>query len=298
MASTNFIPFDEGLLNAESDSTYLVDPLRTGGAQSGDILPSPLFNKAMAQPSIFVSAFCEALVNKGYSPMDTPYATLVALLSVVRTSADFAASMIQVAYATSVTFNSSVSSGFDLTITGNVSASTLTTPSAGQQFTFVISQDATGSRTFVWPSQLTSVAGPICPFANSTSVQIFQVRYGGALVPIGPMMWLTANGVIIQPTPKVVQINTSGTVALGYNRIVEIVNCSGGNVTRNLFTAAGTGGMVYTCKRAPGDTSTNALIVQPGVGGQTIDGFPNFGPINPYNSFDFLSDNVSNFILV
>lgn len=294
--STNILQWNSTEANQETDAVYAVDALRTGGAQSGAIFPSPLSNKAFYQWSSVCAALAQALVAKGYTVNDSPFSALVAVFENIKTSADFTDSMLLVNYASSITFNAQTSSGFDLTLTGNVATSSLINTSIGQILIFVISQDSVGGRTFVWPSQLTP-AGPLCQIANSTSVQIFQSRANGNFLPTGPMLWYTADGVVLQPTPTVVGVTTSGTVPVPYARIVEVVNCSGGNVTRTLFSAVGTQGLIYTCKRAPGDTSTNQLIVQPQAG-QTIDGFSNYGPISPYNSFDFMSDGVSRFLLV
>lgn len=293
---TNFLQWNPLGNNQESDSLYNSDSLRSGGATSGAILPSPTDNKFRFQTGAFVAAFAQMMVNKGFTINDAPFSNLVAVLTNVKTSADFAASMIQVPYATSVTFNAAQSSGFDLTLTGNVASSSLTSTSVGQILSFVISQDATGGRTFPWPSQLTPT-GQICSTPLSTSVQLFQVRFGGAIVPIAPMLWITASGIVLQPTGAVVGISTSGTVSNAYAEITEVVNCSAGSVTRSLYSAIGTAGFKVNIKRAPGDTSSNNLMVQPLVPGQTIDGFPSFGPIAPYNSLSFQSDGA-NFILI
>jgi hypothetical protein len=41
---------------------------------------------------------------------------------------------------------------FEITLTGNVTSSTVSGAGAGQSSTFIICQDATGSRTFAWPA--------------------------------------------------------------------------------------------------------------------------------------------------
>lgn len=293
-ATTNFLQFDPNLTNAEADSVYLTDSVRLNGGASGEIFGSLLANKAFYQWSTFIAAFAQMMVNKGFTVLDSNFANLVAVLANVKTSADFASSIVSVAYATSIAFNAAQSSGFDLTLTGNVSASTLTGFTPGQLLVFWITQDATGNRTFVWPSALSN-AQPICALAGSTTVQMFQVRANGStIMPVSPMLWISASGLIVQPTAGVVFPSSSGTVSSSYSPMVEIVNCSGGNVTRTLYSAVGAQGNKVTIKRAPGDTSTNQLIVQPlPLSGQTIDGFPNFGPINPYNSFDFLADGAN-----
>ena len=41
---------------------------------------------------------------------------------------------------------------FEITLTGNVTSSTVASASAGQKATFIVCQDSTGSRTFTWPT--------------------------------------------------------------------------------------------------------------------------------------------------
>src|ERR1700679_988914 len=50
------------------------------------------------------------------------------------------------------TATSNAADDFAITLTGNVSSSTLASASTGERLSFKICQDATGGRTFVWPS--------------------------------------------------------------------------------------------------------------------------------------------------
>lgn len=60
-----------------------------------------------------------------------------------------------VAFSATPTFNASVANAFLMTLTNNVTSSTLTGGYAGQIITLVITQDGTGSRTFAWPTNVT-----------------------------------------------------------------------------------------------------------------------------------------------
>jgi hypothetical protein len=57
-----------------------------------------------------------------------------------------------VTFSSTPTFDVSLGNTQKLTLTGNVTSSTLSNASAGQTINFVICQDATGGRTFVWPT--------------------------------------------------------------------------------------------------------------------------------------------------
>lgn len=59
-----------------------------------------------------------------------------------------------------------------ITLTANVTSSTLVSASAGQMLVFVICQDATGGRTFVWPTSMKG-GGTIGTAASKCSVQEF-----------------------------------------------------------------------------------------------------------------------------
>lgn len=63
-----------------------------------------------------------------------------------------------VTFSATPTFLASLGNTQTITLTGNVTSSTLSNATAGQRLTFNIYQDATGSRTFVWP--LTVVGAP------------------------------------------------------------------------------------------------------------------------------------------
>jgi hypothetical protein len=61
---------------------------------------------------------------------------------------------------------------FTMTLTGNVTSSTISNPIAGQTITFVITQNATGGWTFTWPTN-TRGSSNVEPTANAVSVQSF-----------------------------------------------------------------------------------------------------------------------------
>ncbi len=271
--STNFQQWNPAAANQENDAAYTSDTLRSGGAPTAAILPAATFNKFAYQQSVFIAAFAQMMANKGYALSDANYANLVTVLANVKTAAEFLSAIVTVSYATSVTFDAATSAQFDLTLTGNVSSSSLTNTTDGQLVALIISQDATGGRTFAWPTNVVS-PGVICPLANSTSIQFFLVRpatnAAGKIVPITPMMWITATGVR-SANAVVVSVSTSGTVSSAHPEIVEKVDASGGTVTRTLYTAVGYAGFKVNEKKV--DSTLNAVRCA-AAGGQTIDGQP------------------------
>jgi hypothetical protein len=80
-------------------------------------------------------------------------------------------------FSTTPVFDLSLGTTQFIRLTGNVTSSTVTNPVNGQVYTFVIEQDGTGGRSFVWPTQFQH-AVPIDAFdgtanANTDAVQQF-----------------------------------------------------------------------------------------------------------------------------
>ncbi len=57
-----------------------------------------------------------------------------------------------VSFSATPTFDVSVADIFDITLTGNVTSSTISNPVTGKTITFIIREDATGGRTFAFPA--------------------------------------------------------------------------------------------------------------------------------------------------
>ncbi len=89
------------------------------------------------------------------------------------TTAGGATGLATVTFSATPTYDASVTNGFKLTLTGNVTSSTLSNAVAGQVVTFVFCQDATGGRTNVWPTNVKG-GGIITPTANICSMQSFE----------------------------------------------------------------------------------------------------------------------------
>jgi hypothetical protein len=64
------------------------------------------------------------------------------------------AAFARVAYSETPTFDASTANTFEITLRGNVSHSTLVNAIAGEQLNFIVCQDAAGSRSFAWPTNV------------------------------------------------------------------------------------------------------------------------------------------------
>jgi hypothetical protein len=83
-------------------------------------------------------------------------------------------SLLTMVFSSTPTFDASAASDFEFPLTGNVTASTLTGLQAGQTINVRLIQDATGGRTFAWPSNVRN-AGDVDLTANASTSQSFKV---------------------------------------------------------------------------------------------------------------------------
>lgn len=257
-ASTDFLQWNPTAANQETDASYSTDAMRVAGASTAAIFPSTLANKLFFQCTTFISAFCQMLAAKGYSTSDASISALVSVLMNVKTASEFLTAIQTVAYASSVTFDATQSASFFLTLTGNVTAATLSGVTNGQWILFIVAQDGTGNHTFTWPANLSN-PGNICPQASTYSIQLF-VKLPGVtnLQPITPMIWSTPTGILSGSGPVLFSINTTGTISGAYLELTEKVDASGGAVTRTLPTGVSVGVKVNVKKM---DASQNGVTI-------------------------------------
>lgn len=84
---------------------------------------------------------------------------------------------VTVTFSATPNFNAALGSTFKITLTGNVTSSTLTGALTDQILIFEITQDGTGGRTFVWPANVKN-PGTIDTSAGVKNIQMF--RYDGS----------------------------------------------------------------------------------------------------------------------
>lgn len=95
MAGTNnFQQWNPTAANQESDSAYTSDSLRSGGAPTGAIFPSPTANKLFFQLAQMVCALAGMMANKGYNISDANLANLRTALTNILTNADIPGNLV------------------------------------------------------------------------------------------------------------------------------------------------------------------------------------------------------------
>lgn len=93
---------------------------------------------------------------------------------------------VTVPFSSTPVFNAAQGSVFKITLTGNVTSSTLINAIASQLIVFDIVQDGTGGRTFVWPTNVVNAAA-VNSAANGKTVQAFVYILSDAVAyPMGP----------------------------------------------------------------------------------------------------------------
>ena len=207
MATTNFEQWNSAALNQETDAEYLADTQRIGGVTTGSLAPSYTMNKFYYQASTFIAAFGQMLATKGYTNSDSSVATLAAVLANVVTESDLASNIVALSFSPTPSFNAASSNGFQMTLSGNITASTISGVTPGQLLAFYFVQDSVGGRTVSWPSSFVGALQPDTA-AASVSVMLFRADLGDIARAVTPMV--SNNGVFISAL-----IATSVTLASG-----------------------------------------------------------------------------------
>ena len=180
--SSNFLIFNPGESNQETDTQYSGDAQRTGGLQTGQLVPSPLLNKALFQPTTMSYAIAQALVTAGYSPQDSDPAGLIAMIVA---AFGVNAGLQELAYTATPAWNGAAYSTFEMTLSGNVTSQTFTGLTGGQTITFIWKQSGSGGYTVAYPSNFYGFSKI---YAAGTSVQSGKVDAEGNVWASSPML--------------------------------------------------------------------------------------------------------------
>jgi hypothetical protein len=196
-----------------------------------------------------------------------------------------------VTFSSTPTFDASTSSMFKLTLTANVTGSTLSNAIAGQQLSFEICQDATGGRTFAQPG---NVQGWITPStaASTCTVQAFWFDGTNAQPDLEPPITgdvtesagstvatvAKVNGVSYPAGPSThqVPIVTAANTAT-YKTIPDCQDSTGNHINYTQSTDAFTCGVsvpANTVTTTGTQTLTNKTLTAPVIGATTISEAP------------------------
>jgi len=156
---------------------------------------------------------------------------------VTNTGSGSSAVLTPVSYSTTPAFTVSASSTpqvFAMTLTGNVTSSTLTTASAmaGQQIGFILTQDGTGAHTFAWPSNVLGA----CAISGTASISttVTGIFDGSNIRAIGCTSNDPATIVALGPTRSALPTPPSSSVGCWLDATANTQECidPSGYVTR------------------------------------------------------------------
>jgi hypothetical protein len=155
------LPAGQGTVTSVQETVTLNNPILTGNVSGGPITGAGTLALTLSLANQPANTFIAGPTSGGSAP---PTARTLVPADLPGLSA--------VAFSPTPVFNAGTSSAFTMTLTGNVTSSSVTNAVASQRIAFIITQDATGGRTFVWPPNFKG-ASAISPDANSVSVQEF-----------------------------------------------------------------------------------------------------------------------------
>jgi hypothetical protein len=187
MANTNdFLAFAiGGGANVDSQATFAASGYLGPGFSTGTAFSNQL-NKVWRQSSTWANVLGSFLNQAQLDALDngTPATLLTSLTTAVKAAVGQTAQV--VTFSATPVFDCSKGLKFEITLTGNVTSSTLTNVPNGVTIQFTIKQDGTGGRTFVPPSGVP--IDTIDPTANAASVQKIEVSSTGAFRAATPMV--------------------------------------------------------------------------------------------------------------
>lgn len=251
-------------------------PLAAYSNSTGTTLPNPITLNSAGRPQ--TSGLTETGLYLGSSPYKinlyaagtgntcngTPVGALIWSQDPVTTASQFSATVQTVAFSATPSFDVSVAQLFSITLTGNVTSSTLPSAVGGSVIEMTICQDGTGNRTFAWP---VSVLTPpvISPAASSCTSSSFFYD-GSNWRPFALNGTKTSTGyyfggdAIISGAESVGSLTVAGTTSIGTNGGV------GGKIAMN----GATGGTLTAAVSDTTTTFTLTLPPTPGTSGQFL----------------------------
>jgi hypothetical protein len=153
--TTNILQWNPTAANQETDSEYLADSQRAGGATNPSVFEAELANKLFFQCTTYVAALFQAFANKGFTTSDSNLSTLTAQCANFLTSADIKPAQVQVPFSPNPVFDCNLANGFRIDLSGNVTSSTLVNaPPSGSVITFYIVSNSPGNYSFAWPGNV------------------------------------------------------------------------------------------------------------------------------------------------
>lgn len=195
--TTDYLPFGtDPAANVDTQANYAGTSYRTKGFQTG-LAKSTQLNKVWRQSSMIAAAWTGVINNILLQNVadDGNLANLTTQLTQTIQAICTALEkpqVITVPFSATPVFDCSKGNilvpAFVITLTGNVTSSTIINQQAGQLIRVCVTQDSSGGHTFVWPSNYICYgAGAIDTTPNQVANQLFIVAASLALDALGPL---------------------------------------------------------------------------------------------------------------
>ena len=201
-------------LNGTITGDTITNPTITGGTDSGTSVSSAVITASSINGSAIGST--------------TPASGAFTSLSSTMNAMSFSSTPV---------FNAASYGYFTMTLTGNVTSSTITGGSVGQQITIQVCQDNSGAHTFAWPANLQNA-----PFVNPLlqSCTIDVAFFNGA-------NWVTVAGYpIVPPNPNVPTVALGAAAGAGASLVTAQGNDFSGFISFQTGTSPLTSGTLFT----------------------------------------------------
>jgi hypothetical protein len=162
-----------------------------------------------------------------------------------------------VTFSATPTFDASQGGIYSMTLTSNVTSSTVTNPTTGQLIAFLLCEDVTGSRTFVWPTNFADT-----PSLNTTSnaCNNFAFYYTGT----NWRLFTSGSGTTAGAGPfagGALVVNANAGMTSWASGFIAIEGINSTPVAGRIVIGDGTGWRLTFAKRVSG-TDTDLLYVQ------------------------------------
>lgn len=189
MPTVDYLPVATGTgANVDSQANFDGSGYQVVGFTAG-LAKSAQANKVWRQCTMIGNCVATFISNiLGINVLDDgDSASLIAnfTAAVAASASGIVNTIVPVTFSATPVFNGSLGSMFELTLTGNVTSSTITNVLPGQRIKIIVKQDGAGNHTFVPPTNL-PMSG-IGLAASSTSMQNFFVDLTSTIYQDGPL---------------------------------------------------------------------------------------------------------------
>lgn len=184
MPQNDFLPVaTAGGANVDTQGNFAGSGYQLNGFGPGGAALSPQANKVWRQATFVGAAIAKFIFDTlGVDVLDN--GNLASFVTKFKQALASSGGSV-VAFNNAANFDCSQASTFQITLTGNCGAPTVTNVNPYQEVTFIIKEDGAGAHTFTAPGNLP--LADIDTGANKVNIQKFKADSAGTLFPLTPL---------------------------------------------------------------------------------------------------------------